>query len=109
MKTIIIRRLFESFGELEKAIVSAKHTLQQKDNPPETLLKRINCYEEMLIKQKTLATALCGYASLGDWEEVARHIKLISAMSAMIRDDAREILEGATQESAAEERESMVC
>ena len=94
MTQTIIKRLFDSFGDLERAISSAKVTLSRKSNPPEAVLNRIGVYEDILQKQRTLATALCGFASLGDWTEVSRHVQLINGLSAMIRDDAREILAG---------------
>ena len=94
MNKIVISRLFESFNELERAIVSARQTLEKKNEPPADLLERIRSYEQILDKQRTLATALCGHSTLGNWGEVARHIKLINGLSAMIRDDAREILAG---------------
>ena len=92
MNKVIINRLFESFRDLEKAINCAKKTLETKPNAPKQLLERIGEYEQILEKQRNLATALCGHSTLGNWDEVARHIKLINGLSAMIRDDAREIL-----------------
>ncbi|MCB0344042.1 MAG: hypothetical protein KDD66_02950 [Bdellovibrionales bacterium] len=108
MKQTIIKRLFDSFGELERAIHSARTTLNNKSNPPADLLEHIKVYEEILDKQRSLATALCGYASLGDWNEVARHVRLINGLSAMIRDDAREVLAGFRPKLNADEREMML-
>ncbi|OVE79638.1 hypothetical protein BVY02_02645 [bacterium J17] len=109
MKKVIIKRLFESFSELEKAIESARETLEKKENPPVELLERISSYEGILAKQRSLATALCGHASLGNWDEVARHVKIINGLSSMIRDDAREIISGATPRYDSEQREAMLC
>ena len=111
MNKIIISRLFESFNELERAIVSARQTLEKKSEPPKEILARIANYEGILEKQRTLATALCGHSSLGNWDEVARHVKLINGLSAMIRDDAREILCGTKPVVAEEEdkEERMLC
>ena len=95
MKKIIINRLFQSFTELEHAIASARTTFQEKRGGSGALMERIGVYEEILEKQKSLATVMCGYATIGNWSEVARHIKLINGLSYMIRDDARQILEGA--------------
>jgi hypothetical protein len=95
VRRIIINRLFQSFSELEQSIVSARATLGGKRNAPPELLNRITMYEEILIKQRELATVLCGHAAIGNWSEVARHIKLINGLSHMIRDDAREILDAA--------------
>ncbi len=92
MNKVIITRLFDSVHELERAILTAKATLEKKDQPPADLLTRIDSYQQILEKQRTLATTLCGHVTLGTWDEVARHIKLINGLSSMIRDDAREIL-----------------
>ncbi len=107
---IIISRLFESFNELERAIVSARQTLEKKSEPPKEILARIASYEGILDKQRNLATALCGHSSLGNWDEVARHVKLINGLSAMIRDDAREILAGTKPVVAEDDQaERMLC
>ena len=109
MNKIVITRLFESFNELERAICSARKTLEQKSEPPKDLLKRISSYEEILDKQRSLATALCGHSSLGNWDEVSRHVKLINGLSAMIRDDAREILAGGKPMVEEETAERILC
>ena len=94
MKQIIVRRLFQSFVELEKAILTAKISLSKKGDSADDMLQRIRMYEDILEKQRSLATALCAHASMGDWKEVARHVKLINGLSTMIRDDARELVRG---------------
>ena len=92
VKNLAIKRIFDSFSELENALSTAKRALESCDNPPHNLLERINAYERVLEKQRNLATALCGHATFGDWNEVARHIRIINGLSIMIRDDAREII-----------------
>lgn len=109
VKKIIVRRLFQSFVELEQAIQSAKTVLSERKDAPQELLDRIRHYEEILDKQRSLATAMCGHASLGNWEEVSRHIKLINGLSFMIRDDAREIIAGATPRTQTEQAEMLMC
>lgn len=108
MNHTVIKRLFESFAELERAISSAKTTIQAKEDPPLHVLERIQMYEEILVKQRALATALCGHATLGNWPEVSRHVQLINALSAMIRDDARDVLAGFRPALNREERELML-
>ena len=108
MNKIIIQRLFESFKDLETAIESAKKTLEDRVDPPQEVIKRIESYEEILNKQRALATALCGHAHLGNWEEVSRHVKLINGLSTMIRDDAREIVSGIRFSPSREEREMLM-
>jgi hypothetical protein len=100
--------LFDSFNELERAIVAARKTLENKNEPPKEILARISSYEDILDKQRNLATALCGHSTLGNWGEVARHIKLINGLSAMIRDDAKEILSGSAPVLSEEEREERI-
>ncbi|HMO17988.1 MAG TPA: hypothetical protein PKA63_11955 [Oligoflexia bacterium] len=92
MKTTIIKKLFQSIGELEGAILKAKSSFQGKGEAADEVLERISYYESILHKQKDLTTDLCHYAIKGNWIEVNRHVKLINALSLMIRDDARELL-----------------
>jgi hypothetical protein len=109
VRMIIINRLFQSFAELEQAIVAARETLASKKSAPRELVERIRLYEEILAKQRDLATALCGHAALGNWNEVARHVKLINGLSYMIRDDAREIMGGTSREANQEHHEVTYC
>ena len=92
MQGNIIDRLLNSFTELEQAIDSAKVTLAQKESIPEEIMKRLNSYDGILAKQRTLATNLCEQINLGNWDEVSRLVGIINGLSAMIRDDARAIL-----------------
>ncbi len=94
MRRLIIKRLFDSFAELDRAITTAKVALERKEDAPQEIIKRVDAYADILEKQRALATSLCGHANLGDWDEVARHVKIINGLSAMIRDDAREIVAG---------------
>lgn len=105
---IVITRLFQSFAELEKAIDAAKMTLTSKDNPPQELIERIGSYETILNKQRRLAEELCCHANTGAWGEVERNIKVINALSQMIRDDAREVVAGLRPPLSREERELML-
>ncbi len=108
MKQQVIKRLFESFNELERAIASARTTLRTKKDPPAELLERIESYEEILEKQRTLGNALCAHVSLENWSEVSRHIQLINGLSGMIRDDAREVLSGVHSTSSEKGKELML-
>ena len=108
MKHIVINRLIQSFGELEKAIVSARSTLEENQDTPRDILDRIDVYDEILEKQRILTTKLSAYAAEGDWREVSRHVQLINALSAMIRDDAREILTGVKAPVDDQQKEMML-
>lgn len=91
MKPIVIKKLLQSINELEVAISKAKISFAKKPGG-NLVIERIKHYEEMLAKQKSLTTTLCGHAVQGNWSEVNRHVKLINGLSLMIRDDARELL-----------------
>jgi len=93
MESNIIERLFASFSELELAITKARNTLNNRESVPDGVLKRLQSYDTILVKQRSLAVALCEAITKKDWEEVSRHVSLINGLSAMIRDDARAILE----------------
>lgn len=92
MQGNIIERLFASFGDLERAIGSARETLAKKGEIPSDILQRLDSYDGILIKQRNLAASLCESINRGDWDEVSRNVTLINGLSAMIRDDARQIL-----------------
>jgi hypothetical protein len=92
VKPIVIKKLFQSIGELETAIGKAKESFVGRGNGAQEVLDRIKHYEEILQKQKELIVSLCSYAMQSNWHEVNRHVKLINAYSLLIRDDARELL-----------------
>lgn len=99
MESNIIERLFASFSELEQAITKARGTLKTRESIPETVVKRLESYDTILAKQRSLAVALCESIAKKDWDEVTRHVSLINGLSAMIRDDARAILEAISTQS----------
>lgn len=107
MKQIIFKRLFDSFSELETAVSSARKTLEKKGHVPNDMLGRIDVYEEILQKQRTLAFSLAAFVAEENWNEVNRHIQLINGLSSMIRDDAREVLAGFRTPVSLEDRESL--
>lgn len=99
MHNEIIQRLMASFTSLEQAIVQAKQTLMNKPNVCPSIIQRLNSYDEVMAKQKELANNLSVLLIRQDWGEVVRHVNLINGLSAMIRDDAREILTGIKHDS----------
>ncbi|MDZ4786648.1 MAG: hypothetical protein SGJ02_11295 [bacterium] len=103
MGNTIIERLFTSFADLESAIHSAKNTLVKKGNVPNGIMERIGSYDEILLKQRQLASKLCDFINRGDWDEVGRHVSLINGLSSMIRDDARSMLSVLSGASTAQE------
>ncbi len=92
MQADVIRRLFQSFTELEAAISSARQTLATQPEKAEGLVERLDSYGGILSKQRKLAEELCALMTEGKWDEVTRHVGLINGLSSLIRDDARAIL-----------------
>jgi hypothetical protein len=107
MESNIIERLFASFTELEAAITKARTTFKSRPSIPESVVRRLESYDSILAKQRSLAVSLCEAISRKNWDEVNRNVSLINGLSAMIRDDAKAILAAvATPEEATERDES---
>lgn len=100
MQQEIISKLFSSFTDLERAIESARHTLEQRGNVPKEVMQRLISYYGILDKQRSLASSLCDHLNRGNWHEVTRHVSLINGLSAMIRDDARSVLSSLVEQRA---------
>ena len=92
MQGNILERLFASFSELESAITKARATLYERPSVPKNVMKRLESYDTILLKQRELASHLCSAITKKDWDEVSRYVSLINGLSAMIRDDAKAIL-----------------
>jgi hypothetical protein len=99
MQDEMISKLFSSFTDLEKAISSARHTLEKRGSISKEILARLDSYYDILDKQRILATALCDHLNKGNWSEVNRHVQLINGLSAMIRDDAKAVLASMVDEN----------
>jgi hypothetical protein len=108
MNKLVIQKLLESFSELETAIRSARIALEKRPNPPAELVERVENYERILSKQRFLANDLWKHVGTSNWSEVSRHVKLINALSSMIRDDAREVVVGMRPKLSTEEKELML-
>jgi hypothetical protein len=93
MKPQVFDRLFSSIRRLSDAIATARNVAEgMSPDKRSSLLQRLDSYQEMLDKQESCAYELYRSASHGRWTEVSRQIKIINALSGMIRDDAREIM-----------------
>jgi hypothetical protein len=104
MESNIIERLFASFSELEGAINKARATFKTRTSIPDSVVKRLESYDTILAKQRSLAVSLCEAIARKNWDEVNRTVGLINGLSAMIRDDAKAIL---TAVSAPEQSDSL--
>jgi hypothetical protein len=111
MESNIIERLFASFTELETAISKARDTFKTRTSIPDNVIRRLESYDTILAKQRSLAVTLCEAISRKNWDEVNRNVTLINGLSAMIRDDAKAILTAVSmpEEAPAEEETDNFC
>ena len=88
----VLEELFASLQNLENIIGETKRALSGSNSPRADLVQRLNCYEEVLLKQKTLAGALKQHIVNQDWDQVRRHVELIRGSSVLIQLDSECII-----------------
>jgi hypothetical protein len=106
---IVLDRLFESFGELERALRAARLSFAKREGAIPHILSRLENYEQVLVKQRALAQDLVKHVADENWQEVERLIRLINSYSLFIRDDAKEVVGEMQPPLSAEEREVLLC
>lgn len=89
-----LTKLFGSLKTLETTIESVYSRLSSKENVSEKILERVASYRKICDMQKRFSIQLEKKLADKNYEEVARLVKLINGLSAMIMDDARLILTG---------------
>ena len=94
MSTTLVNKLLSSFDDLERCIAYTREALCAREGVPADVLDRVEQYAGIVEKQRSLTRSLRALISVQAWDEVARHVKLINGLSALIRDDAQEILSG---------------
>lgn len=90
----LVDKLSASFVELEHSIDATVKVLKAKDNVPADVWTRVECYREMVGKQKAMIPGLKDALLNKDYKSVGTYVQKINALSSMIRDDARDILVG---------------
>ncbi len=95
MAESLVEKLLESFEQLDRCITVTKTILSTRKGVPGDVLQRVGQYSEIVRKQRETAEDLHLLIARQDWEEVGRRVKIINSLSAMIRDDAQQILEAA--------------
>lgn len=88
----LLIRLESSFNELKQVIERTRTTLAQKENVPQDVFARVDYYREMVAKQEIMSGELRAALERQDWAEVNAIVKRINGLSAMIRDDANDML-----------------
>jgi hypothetical protein len=93
----VLPKLKESIDVLETAISNAKQTLKMNSNCTNSHLLRLDSYFSIVNKQRGLVKDLEHYYSVvtpsnSDIVEMGRKVELINALSAMIKDDAHDLM-----------------
>lgn len=104
----LVDKLLESFDQLDTCIAHTSTELSQKKDVPQDVLTRVEQYKEIVAKQRELAVGLRQYLASQNWDEVSRHVRLINALSGMIREDAQAILASANTGFTAEKDRQLV-
>jgi len=86
-------RIIQSINELENAVHKAKRGIARLKPSRVELAQRLECYTELLAKQRVLAQSLFRYADSGDWDQVKRYAELIRGSSTLIQIDIQTIIE----------------
>lgn len=94
MSSGLVDKLLESIDDLERCIGVTKEVLMSKPGIPSEWLTRVSQYCDIVAKQRALAESLRMHLDAHNWDQVSRHVKLINALSSMIREDAQAILAG---------------
>ena len=108
MSELLVNKLLESFDELDRCISVTQQVLSSREEVPSDVIRRVNQYSEIVAKQRLLAVELKRFLADQNWDEVARHVRLINGLSGMIRDDAQAILAGHYQSVAVDETDSLL-
>ena len=94
MKSVeVIKKLRGSLDNLEKSVVMAKTAFCKQEVVSTDVLRRIVSYEEAIAKQKGLADKLIVMLERGKSQEAVQLIKVINGFSAMIFEDANDLIQ----------------
>ncbi len=109
MTVNLIEKLMSSFNELDRCINVTLDIFASKGEIPAEIIRRVQQYATIVEKQKELALSLESNIKDQNWLEVARLVKVINGLSAMIRDDAVAILQAASGQTEAPTEEHTYC
>ena len=101
MKSVeAIKKLRESLDSLERSVVMAKTAFCKQEVVSTDVLRRIISYEEAIAKQKGLADKLIVMLERGKAQEAVQLIKVINGFSAMIFEDANDLIKTISGDAA---------
>jgi chromosome segregation ATPase len=92
MSTELISKIVNALDELEGALATAKDSIKSIDTDDSMIKVRIESYQEILRRQRTLVHDLSVAMHTQNWGEVSRLGELVRGSSLMIKVDAGYIL-----------------
>ncbi len=92
MSTDLISKIVNALDELEGALATAKDSIKTLDTEDSMLKVRIESYQEILRRQRSLVHDLSVAMHTQNWSEVSRLGELVRGSSLMIKVDAGFIL-----------------
>ena len=109
MSEALVEKLFKSFDELERCISVTRDALEQRKEVPGEILERVRQYSQIVDKQRGMAIELKEHIAQQNWGEVNRIVRVINGLSAMIRDDAQDILSGSQKTVRSDKSSEFLC
>lgn len=81
MEQITVEKILLSINQLEKAVEMARRSIESSKLARPQLLSRLDCYTQVVKKQRELAQQLAQSRAAQDWDEAHRLASLIRGSS----------------------------
>lgn len=92
MSQKVIQTLHYSLSQLEQAIEETKRTVSRLSTPKTDVLARLDCYQEVLAKQRSLVKGIEQSITTKNWQQVSRLVELIKGSSLLIQVDTQAMI-----------------
>ena len=103
MSLKLIESLNLSLRQLEEAINKTKTSFARIQGAKKDIIHRLDCYTEVLGKQKILVQSLHKSIADQNWQQVSRTVELIKGSSLLIQLDTQAIISEIASKSKPEE------
>ncbi len=92
MSQKVIDTLNYSLNQLEKAILETKTIVSKMSGADSNIVQRLDCYVEVLNKQKILAAGLGKFVQEKNWQHISKTVELIKGSSLLIQLDTQSMI-----------------
>jgi hypothetical protein len=101
MSQKVIASLNHSLSQLENAILDTKAVVAKMGRTDSNLMQRLDCYVEVLKKQRILAAGLTQFVREKNWQHISRTVELIKGSSLLIQLDTQSMISEITSKQVA--------